>query len=59
MKNVFYLQFLKYLQNINIFYEHYWIPHTEKHEYRHQNRTPAMLEPNLCNPCDVNWVNLY
>ena len=24
--------------NIHIFYGHYWISHTQKHWYRHQNR---------------------
>ena len=28
----------KYLRGIHIFYGHYWIPHTQKHRYRHQNR---------------------
>ena len=28
----------KYLQDIHILYGHYWIPHTQKHRYRHQNR---------------------
>ena len=28
----------KYLQDIHILYGHYWIPHTQKHGYRHQNR---------------------
>ena len=27
----------KYLRDIHIFYGHYWIPRTPKHEYRHQN----------------------
>ena len=28
----------KYLRDIHIFYGHYWIPRTQKHGYRHQNR---------------------
>ena len=28
----------KYLQAIHILYGHYWIPHTQKHGHRHQNR---------------------
>ena len=26
------------LQDIYILYGHYWIPHTQKHGHRHQNR---------------------
>ena len=28
----------KYLRDIHIFHGHYWIPRTQKHGYRHQNR---------------------
>ena len=28
----------EYLQDMHILYWHYWIPHTQKHGYRHQNR---------------------
>ena len=28
----------KYLRGIHNFYGHYWIPRTQKHGYRHQNR---------------------
>ena len=28
----------KYLRDIYILYGHYWIPRTQKHGYRHQNR---------------------
>ena len=27
-----------YLRDIHILYGHYWIPRTQKHGYRHQNR---------------------
>ena len=30
--------FSKYLQDIHILDGHHWIPHTQNHEYRHQNR---------------------
>ena len=32
------LLLLKYLRGIHIFYGHYWVPHTQKHGYGHQNR---------------------
>ena len=42
----------KYLQDIHILYKYYWIPHTQKHEYGHQNRDSRYAMPNL-------WPNMW
>ena len=33
----------KYLHDIHILYGHYWIPHTQKHVYRHQKRSSVQI----------------